>query len=139
MTSGALCLLTAIPQDLSFPLEFGIPTSGPNAARNSWIVGVVNAAPYLGSAAWYVSVLGDLASYNIRAPLCSGCWISDPLNNYLGRRGTIFVTALILIATPIASGFTHSWQTLFVVRLILGIGMGVKGRHVNVLHQENQK
>jgi MFS family permease len=49
------------------------------------------------------------------------------MNNYLGRRGTIFVTALILIATPIASGFTHSWQTLFVVRLILGIGMGAKG------------
>jgi hypothetical protein len=34
---------------------------------------------------------------------------------------------LILIATPIASGFTHSWQTLFIVRLILGIGMGMKG------------
>jgi MFS family permease len=59
--------------------------------------------------------------------LYSGCWLSDPLNNYLGRRGTIFVTALILIATPFASGFTHSWQTLFVVRLILGIGMGAKG------------
>jgi len=59
--------------------------------------------------------------------LFSGCWLSDPLNNYFGRRGTIFISALILIATPIASGFTHSWQILFVVRLILGIGMGVKG------------
>lgn len=59
--------------------------------------------------------------------LFSGCWLSDPLNNYLGRRGTIFVAALVLIATPIASAFTHSWQTLFVVRLILGIGMGAKG------------
>jgi hypothetical protein len=39
---------------------------------------------------------------------------------------------LILIATPIASGFTHSWQTLFVVRLILGIGMGVKGEQFPV-------
>lgn len=47
-----------------------------------------------------------------------GCWLSDPLNSFFGRRGTIFVTALILIATPIASGFTQSWQTLFVVRLI---------------------
>jgi hypothetical protein len=34
---------------------------------------------------------------------------------------------LILIATPIASGFTHSWQALFIVRLVLGIGMGLKG------------
>jgi MFS family permease len=59
----------------------------------------------------------------------SGCWISDPLNNYFGRRGAIFVAALILIATPIASGFSHSWQTLFAIRLVLGIGMGAKGRH----------
>jgi sugar porter (SP) family MFS transporter len=106
--------------NLSFPTEFGIPDSAdqPHHARNSWLVGVVNAAPY------------------ISAAFC-GCWLSDPLNNYLGRRGTIFVTALILIATPIASGFTHSWQTLFVVRLILGIGMGAKGSTVPVFAAEN--
>lgn len=84
-------------------------------------------------------VPSDLASYNIRALFCSGCWISDPLNYYLGRRGTIFVAALILIATPIASGFTHTWQTLFVIRLILGIGMGAKGGHIKVFLQENPK
>jgi MFS family permease len=71
----------------------------------------------------------------------SGCWLSDPFNNYLGRRGTIFVTAIILITTPIASGFTHSWQALFIVRCILGIGMGAKGMcsstnlAVHCLHQ----
>lgn len=64
---------------------------------------------------------------DVRQCFCSGCWLADPLNNYLGRRGTIFLSALVLIATPIASGFTHSWQTLFVVRLVLGIGMGAKG------------
>jgi hypothetical protein len=42
-------------QDLSFPTEFGIAGGGVDAARNSWIVGVVNAAPYLGAALWYVS------------------------------------------------------------------------------------
>ena len=71
-------------------------------------------------------VLGDSVSSDI---VCSGCWLSDPLNNLFGRRGAIFITALILVATPIASGFSHSWQTLFVIRLILGIGMGVKGGH----------
>jgi sugar porter (SP) family MFS transporter len=106
--------------NLSFPLEFGIgATRGqPNYKRDSWLVGVVNAAPYIASA-------------------CIGCWLSDPLNNYLGRRGTIFVTALCLIATPIASGFTHSWETLFVVRLVLGIGMGAKGSTVPVFAAEN--
>ena len=41
-------------QAVLFPEEFGISTSRglPNATRNSWIVGAVNAAPYIGSAAW---------------------------------------------------------------------------------------
>ena len=122
--------------NLSFPTEFGIPTetvtpdqaaafgipvqfvSASEAEKHEWIIGVVNAAPYLASAAL-------------------GCWLSDPLNNFFGRRGCIFITALILIATPIGSAFTHSWETLFVVRLILGIGMGAKGSTVPVFAAEN--
>lgn len=56
-----------------------------------------------------------------------GCWLSDPLNHYFGRRGEIFITALILIATPIASGFAQSWEVLMAIRLIMGIGVGAKG------------
>jgi MFS family permease len=74
--------------------------------------------------------------------------VSDPLNNLFGRRGEIFITSLskspcisprlaaynspfpVLIATPIASGFTHSWQALAVCRLVLGIGMGAKASTV---------
>ncbi|VDB95914.1 unnamed protein product [Peniophora sp. CBMAI 1063] len=105
--------------NLSFPLEFGIAEDDPvHGPRNQWIVGVVNAAPYITSAA-------------------VGAWLADPLNNWFGRRKTIFITALILIATPIGSGFTHSWETLFVVRLILGIGMGCKGATVPVFAAEN--
>ena len=37
--------------NLSWPLAFGVPDSGPNkTARNGWIVGVVNAGPYIASA-----------------------------------------------------------------------------------------
>jgi len=106
--------------NLSFPQEFGIaaPKGDPNYERDGWIVGLTNAAPYIGSA-------------------LLGCWLSDPLNNFFGRRGTIFITALILIATPIASGFTHSWQTLFICRLILGVGMGAKGATVPIFAAEN--
>jgi MFS family permease len=119
--------------NLSFPAEFSLA----GTERGEWLVGVsrggvqrfgasgltfgpqlINAAPYIASAVF-------------------GCWLSDPLNNFFGRRGTIFITALILIATPIASGFTHSWQTLFVVRLILGIGMGAKGATVPIFAAEN--
>jgi len=101
--------------NLGFPQEFGI---GSGSQADEWLVGVVNAGPYIGSAAL-------------------GCWLSDPLNRLFGRRGTIFITAIILIATPIGSAFTHSWETLFVVRLIMGIGMGAKGATVPVLAAEN--
>lgn len=56
--------------------------------------------------------------------------VSDPLNNLFGRRGEIFITALCLIATPIASAFTHSWQALVAVRLVMGLGVGAKGATV---------
>jgi len=99
--------------NLSFPTEFGIaaPVGTPEGNRDEWIVGFVNAAPYIASA-------------------LLGVWISDPLNHYLGRRGEIFITSLILIATPIASGFTHTWVELAICRLILGIGMGAKAATV---------
>ena len=106
--------------NLSFPTEFGIAAKEgePNYERDSWIDGVVNSAPYLGSAGF-------------------GCWISDPLNNLIGRRGVIFLTALGLIATPIGSAFTHSWQELFVCRLVLGFCMGAKGSTVPIFAAEN--
>jgi hypothetical protein len=53
--------------NLLFPTEFGVPTKAgaPDAARNSWIVGVVNAAPYIGSAVWCA-----LCSLMFCVPLC---------------------------------------------------------------------
>lgn len=65
-------------------------------------------------------------------------WLSDPLNHYFGRRGEIFITSIILIVTPIASGFTHSWEALFAVRLVLGIGMGAKAATVPMYAAERK-
>ncbi|KAK5134067.1 hypothetical protein LTR08_006957 [Meristemomyces frigidus] len=50
--------------NLSFPTEFGIADSkgDPNYESHLWLVGLINAAPYIASA------------------FC-GCWLSDPLNN----------------------------------------------------------
>lgn len=37
--------------NLSWPIEFGVPDTGPGATDyNTWIVGIVNAGPYIGSA-----------------------------------------------------------------------------------------
>lgn len=53
---------------LSFPKEFGIE-------NDPWLIGVINAGP---------TIFG-LAS----------AWAADPVNNLLGRRGTIFFTGLL--------------------------------------------
>lgn len=100
---------------MSFPREFGIAEE---TGRDPWLVGIVNAAPYMSAS-------------------LVGCWMSDPLNNWLGRRGTIFLTALCLVATPIASGFAKSWEALFAARVVLGLGMGCKGSTVPVFAAEN--
>lgn len=111
--------------NLSFPQEFGIGAGflppgadNPNHDRDNWLVGLVNAAPYIASA-------------------FLGCWISDPLNMFLGRRGAIFTSAIILIVTPIGSGISQTWQQLFICRLLMGIGMGLGASTTPVFAAEN--
>ncbi|KAJ7845162.1 hypothetical protein B0H14DRAFT_2186687, partial [Mycena olivaceomarginata] len=72
--------------NLSFPEEFGIVGMG----TDEWIVSTVNSIIFLSAG-------------------LVGAWIVDPLNHYLSRHDEIFLTALCLFATPITSGFTHSW------------------------------
>lgn len=69
--------------------------------------------------------------------LYSGCWMSDPFNAWFGRRGTIFIAAIICIFTPIGGAFAKSWETLFASRIILGLGMGLKGSTVPIFAAEN--
>ncbi|KAK1221071.1 hypothetical protein PQX77_016118 [Marasmius sp. AFHP31] len=108
--------------NLSFPQEFGIDPGVKNdpkaAERNQWIVGVVNSAPYIASA-------------------LVGCWLTDPLNNYLGRRGTIFVCGIFCTFSVIGSAVSQTWEQLFVTRVLLGLGMGPKATTVPVYAAEN--
>ncbi|OAL73918.1 hypothetical protein A7D00_1946 [Trichophyton violaceum] len=106
--------------NLSFPKALGIDDSpgAPNAEVNSWLVGLVNSGPYIGSALF-------------------GCWLSDPLNQYLGRRGTIFVSAVFCVLTPIGSAVAQTWQQLLATRLLLGVGMGTKASTVPIFCAEN--
>ena len=109
--------------NLSWPQAFdvydgGNVTSNPNYWRNTWLVGTVNAGPYIGSAFF-------------------GCWCSDPLNNYFGRRGTIFFAALFCLLSVIGSATTQNWYQLFITRLLLGVGMGAKASTVPIFAAEN--
>jgi MFS family permease len=62
--------------------------------------------------------------------------VSDPLNKWFGRRGEIFLIAIVLMVTPIASGFSRNWQQLLIIRLILGLGLGAKAATVPVYAAE---
>lgn len=85
---------------------------------NELIVGLVNAGPYIGSA-------------------FIGCWLSDPLNHWFGRRGVIFISAHFCIWPVIGSAFCHTWEQQLVCRLLMGIGMGVKASTVPIYAAEN--
>ncbi|KAI0767794.1 hypothetical protein C8Q74DRAFT_1370501 [Fomes fomentarius] len=104
--------------NLYFPSQFGIdPGLGSGANKNQWILGLVNSAPYL---------------------CCGivGCWVTDPLNQWLGRRGAIFVAALVSFLTCIWQGFTNTWWHLFIARFFLGFGVGPKSATVPVYAAE---
>ncbi|KAH7355819.1 sugar transporter-like protein [Pyrenochaeta sp. MPI-SDFR-AT-0127] len=112
--------------NLSFPDALGIPvratfpdgTVNPNAEHNQWLQGLINAGPYIASA-------------------FLGCWCSDPLNQFFGRRGCIFVSAIFCALAPIGSAVAQTWEQLFVTRLLLGIGMGCKGASIPIFAAEN--
>ncbi|KAK2040663.1 hypothetical protein LZ31DRAFT_633902 [Colletotrichum somersetense] len=101
--------------NIFFPAEYGIES---NSTRDRLILGLVNAGPYIGSA------------------LC-GCWLSDPLNHYFGRRGVIFFSAHFCIWPLIGSAFSHNWQQQLANRLLMGIGMGAKASTVPIYAAEN--
>ncbi|THW18040.1 MFS transporter [Aureobasidium pullulans] len=110
--------------NLSFPQEFGIADTGTvcesigNCERNSWVVGAINAAPYMA--------------------LCViACWLLDPVNHYIGRRGAIFVGAVFSLLAPIGQALAQSWPQTLICRILLGIGMGLKEVTVPIFSAEN--
>lgn len=75
--------------------------------------------------------------HSLRYALHSGCWLSDPLNFYFGRRGTIFFSAIFCLFPVIGSGLCQNWEQLFICRLLLGLGMGSKASTVPIFAAEN--
>ncbi|KAF4126205.1 Sugar (and other) transporter [Geosmithia morbida] len=101
--------------NLWFPEYYGIADE---SVRSRILVGLVNAGPYIGSA-------------------LIGCWLSDPINDRLGRRGVIFVSAHFCLWPVIGSAFCETWYQQLACRLLMGIGMGVKASTVPVYAAEN--
>ncbi|KAK3304591.1 uncharacterized protein B0T15DRAFT_247821 [Chaetomium strumarium] len=83
---------------------FGI---GTESQRDTWLLGLLNGAPYLCCAV-------------------VGCWLTDPMNRFFGRRGTIFVSCLISALACFWQAFTNTWWHMFIARFFLGFGIGPK-------------
>jgi MFS family permease len=68
--------------------QFGIGDK--NSDRDSWLLGLVNSAPYL---------------------CCAfiGCWLTIPFNKWFGRRGTIFLTCTLSALACFWQAFTNTW------------------------------
>jgi MFS family permease len=81
-------------------------------------LGAMNASPFLTAA-----LLG--------APL------SVPTNYYIGRRGSLLVSAVLIVASSLASAFAQTWIQLLGVRIIGGVGMGIKAISAPILASES--
>ena len=67
---------------------------------------------------------------------CSGAWLSEPINNRLGRRGAVFIGCLICLFANVASALSQNWPQLLAFRFSLGIGLGITASTVSVFAAE---
>ncbi|KAI9371095.1 hypothetical protein BJX61DRAFT_548546 [Aspergillus egyptiacus] len=73
----------------------------------------------------YMASLVDAAPW-ISASVI-GTWLSDPLQeSEYGRRPALFISAVICAACVIGTAHCHSFETMLVCRLLLGVGVGAK-------------
>ncbi len=94
--------------------QFGI---GTKSQRDTWLVGLLNGAPYL---------------------CCAfiGCWLTDPMNKVFGRRGTIFISCVISALACFWQAFTNTWYHMFIARFVLGLGIGPKSATTSIFAAE---
>lgn len=98
-----------------YKYQFGIAGNDP---RSTWLLGLLNAAPYLCCAV-------------------AGCWLTIPFNYWFGRRGTIFITCLLSTLACLWQGCVNTWWHMFIARFVLGFGIGPKSATVPVYAAES--
>jgi hypothetical protein len=123
----ALCCLAAMVQgftqsaanaaNLWYPEALGMQDAEGNwigGVATRWLFNAQNAAPLL---------CGALA----------GCWLSDPLNEFLyGRRGAIFIAGLVTLVSVIGAAVAKNRWVFLAFRILLGLGMGSKASVVPI-------
>ncbi|KAF3022996.1 hypothetical protein E8E14_010637 [Neopestalotiopsis sp. 37M] len=93
--------------------------------QNDWYLGITNAAPFFSAA-------------------LLGCWLALPFSDRFGRRGSMIVAAFMVMVTSallamipvISTPLTPKWQIILIIRIVNGIGMGIKAVNTPVLASE---
>ncbi|KAL1959868.1 hypothetical protein VTO42DRAFT_1013 [Malbranchea cinnamomea] len=99
-----------------------------------------NVLPYSEGGRFSQSMADNLTGLIVGAPYLAcavvGCWITEPLNRWTGRRGAIFITCFIAAIASVFEGLANSWVTLFLSRFFLGFGIGPKSSTVPIYAAE---
>ena len=104
--------------NLGWPADFNLnPDFKHPAGRDVWIFGGIQ------SIMWFSAAI-------------LGSYLSDPISEYIGRRGALFVAAICSFSSVVAASQTQSWQGLMGCRIILGLGIGGKASVVPILESE---
>lgn len=82
-----------------------------------WRLGGTNAA------AWFAAAL-------------VGCPLSLPINYYFGRRGGLIAASILIFASSVAAIFAQAWGVLLGIRIVNGLGMGIKAVSTPILASE---
>ena len=66
-----------------------------------------------------------------------GAFLCEPLTElFWGRRGALFVAAVLIFTASVGAAYTKTWQALLATRITLGIGMGAATSVVPVYESE---
>ncbi|KAK6220767.1 hypothetical protein LQW54_001959 [Pestalotiopsis sp. IQ-011] len=92
--------------------------------QNDWYLGITNATPFFSAA-------------------LLGCWLALPFSDRFGRRGSMIVAAFLVMVTsvllaivPVIGTSKPQWQIILGIRIVNGIGMGIKAVNTPILSSE---
>lgn len=115
-----------------------IVATGLAAMTLGWIQTAINGAglyvPDYLEIGTFLTGLINCATYLANGLL--GCLLVAPVNARLGRRGTVFLGALMQLVFWVVGAFVSSWQPILACRLAVGVGLGLVTTSVNVFVAE---
>ena len=100
--------------NLYFPEALGV---GSDSTQDKVIVGLINSAIHFSVGLW-------------------GAWLSEPLNNRLGRRGVIFIGSMLCLTASLGCSLSGNWIFLLFFRSALGTGLGLNASTISVYAAE---